>query len=149
MNQYKCVHLSPSVTIAEGTIIMAVPISSKTIRVVGDVTGLLGESAPALYDGQELPIKGGVWGWELVEGEAVHLDIEINERRPNAQIRKFKCTHSERDYVPVGTVVEGEYVGGDSVFKLSRNYFSISPAFRKGYNMPINGQLFSWSSVFE
>lgn len=98
--------------------------------------------------GVGVPVTGTLWKWAGL-GSEEEADLFLNAARPNAQIRKFKCTHSERDYVPVGTVVEGEYVGGDSVFKLSRNYFSISPAFRKGYNMPVNGQLFSWSSVFE
>lgn len=56
---------------------------------------------------------------------------------------KFKCVVSTRDYVPVGLILEGEAIS-PLEFKVTKSAESISPAFRKGAVVPMNGAFWIW-----
>ena len=58
-------------------------------------------------------------------------------------IMKFKCVASTKDYVPVGLIIEGESIS-PLEFKVTKSAESVSPAFRKGAVVPMNGAFWTW-----
>lgn len=60
-------------------------------------------------------------------------------------IREFVCIRSDKDYVPVGLVVQGELISPKE-FRVTKSRENISPAFRKDAIVPINGNFWDWST---
>lgn len=61
---------------------------------------------------------------------------------------KFKCVASTKDYVPVGFIVEGEAIS-PLEFKVTKSAENVSPAFRKGAVVPMNGTFWTWQRDHE
>ena len=60
----------------------------------------------------------------------------------------LKLGRSTKDYVPVGFIVEGEAIS-PLEFKVTKSAENVSPAFRKGAVVPMNGAFWTWQRDHE